>query len=92
MTTLRRVQPGLYRTTDGRYEVSYEEWWLDNECGCAICESGAPGCPNDGFGKRSGWTVFDVAQNNHVSGEPFEFQTYREAREYLLEVVLGGSS
>lgn len=82
---IHRIQPGLYRTPDGLYEIQYEEWWLDDECECVVCQAGAPNCPNDGYGKRSGWTVWDVVNGLHVTGEPFSCDTYREAREYLVE-------
>lgn len=79
---LRRLSQGHYATPDGRYEVSYEEWWLDGECECLMCQQGSE-CPNGGAGRRDGWTVWDTVTENHLSGEPFEFETLRDARAYL---------
>lgn len=81
---LHREAPGQYVTDEGRYRVEYEEWWLENECECIMCtQHGAYLCPNNGNSKRSGWTVWDVAADDHLSGEPYEFETLRAARSYL---------
>lgn len=81
---LRRLPDGKYATHDGRFQVEYEEWWLENECECLMCtQHGAYLCPNRGNAKRSGWTVWDVHGDDHLSGEPFEFETLRDARRYL---------
>lgn len=79
---LRRQSAGQYATSDGRYRIEFEEWWLEDACECIMCQQGS-GCPNGGDAKRSGWTVWDVAADDHLSGEPYEFETLRAARSYL---------
>jgi hypothetical protein len=86
MGIVQRIQPGLYRTRDGRYEIQYEAWYLQDECECAMCQAGNDyACPNDGWGKREGWTVWDIQGESHLTGEPFSCETYREARDYLAD-------
>ena len=83
--TLTRKHAGLYATTDGAYEISYEKWYLDGECECALCLQGNHGeCPHDGYGMREGWTIWVVAESRHLTG-PFEFERMRDAREALAE-------
>lgn len=82
MTALTRMSAGLYVTADGHYEISFEEWWLDGECDCLMCQQGSS-CPNGGAAKRKGWTVWDRKTEDHLSGEPFEFERFRDARQYL---------
>jgi hypothetical protein len=87
--SLKRLGPGQYVTRDGRYEVSYEITWLDGECECAICQGFIiyADCPNEGFGKRDGWHIWDTETNNYASfaPEPLMFQGFREARACLAE-------
>lgn len=83
---LHRVSAGHYVTDDGRYRVEFEEWWLENECACIMCEMGGP-CPHGGDAKRSGWTVWDEEADDHLSGEPYEFETMGAARSYLTDYL-----
>lgn len=86
MSTLHRIHPGLYESPDGRYEISYEITWLDGECECVVCQSGASGCRNDGFAKRDGWHIWDRKTDNYASfaPEPLQFERLRDARDVLL--------
>ena len=93
--SLIREAAGQYRTADGRYRIEYEEWWLDGECECLMCQQGSP-CPNGGAAKRSGWTIWVGGDpvtgegGNHLTGEPFEFETFRDARKHLLATIQKG--
>lgn len=82
-TKLKRESAGHYVTPDGRYTVECEEWWLDGECECLMCQQGSE-CPNGGAARRSGWTIFDTVSGDHLTGEPFQFESFRDARQHLL--------
>jgi hypothetical protein len=77
---LKRTSAGHYVTEDGRYSIEYEEWWLEGECECLMCQQGSE-CPNGGAAKRSGWTIW--AGGDHLTGEPFEFERFADARQHL---------
>lgn len=93
MIALRRLGPGVYATLDGRYQIEHQDGLTD--CEHPLCDTLHRKWHEhtaNGYGADwvhmvpyRAWHVWDVEADDYATRGPEEFDTKRQAHQWLTD-------